>query len=53
MKSTAPVAIALWGILPCLADSSDWQNVVPAAHLMARKPCAPSEALPDRITPIE
>src|SRR5215471_8444748 len=51
-KSTTPAAIAVLGMLSNLADWS-WQKVMPVAALMALSPTVPSDAVPDRITPIE
>ena len=51
-KSTTPAAIALRGIPSNRADMS-WQKVTPPAEVMAFSPSVPSDAVPERITPIE
>jgi hypothetical protein len=52
MKSMHPAFTALRGMLSYFADSSSWANVIPPAALMARHPSVPSEAVPDKMTPI-
>src|SRR6058998_3565363 len=51
-KSTAPEATALRGMLSNFADCGASANVVPPSALIAFSPSAPSDALPERITPI-
>ena len=50
-KSTAPPAMALCGMLSKRAESS-CAKVIPPSALMAFAPRVPSEAAPDRITPM-
>ena len=51
-KSTTPAAIALRGMEAERADSGRWAKVIPPAALIASKPTVPSEAVPDKTTPI-
>ena len=51
-KSTAPEAIALRGMPSNFADCGASANVMPPAALIAFSPSAPSDAVPERITPI-
>ena len=52
MKSTQPAAMALCGMPSNLADFSSWAKVIPSSALIAANPKVPSEAVPERITPI-
>jgi len=47
-----PAFTALRGMLSYFADPSSCANVMPPAALMATHPSVPSDAVPDRITPI-
>src|SRR5438445_7420088 len=51
-KSTQPAAMALCGMPSNLADFSSWAKVTPPSALIAPSPKVPSEAVPERITPI-
>ncbi len=51
-KSTQPAATALRGMPSYLADFSSCAKVMPPADLMASSPRVPSDAVPDRTTPI-
>src|SRR5438128_12150341 len=51
-KSTQPAAMALLGMPSNLADFSSWAKVIPPSALIAVNPKVPSEAVPERITPI-
>src|SRR5256712_4516315 len=51
-KSTAPEAMALRGMPSNFADCGASANVMPPSALIAFSPSAPSDALPERITPI-
>jgi hypothetical protein len=48
-----PDATAARGMPSYLAVSLLWANVIPPAALIAIIPSAPSDALPERITPID
>ncbi len=50
-KSTTPAAIALRGMLSKVALSS-CANVIPPSALIASRPMVPSDALPERMTPM-
>ena len=50
-KSTQPEAMALCGIPSCWAVAS-WAKVMPPSPLIASRPSVPSEAVPDRTTPM-
>ncbi len=52
MKSTQPDAIALAGMPSYLAELGSWAKVMPASPLIAARPRVPSEAVPERMTPI-
>src|SRR5438874_13666544 len=51
-KSTQPAAMALCGMPSNLADFSSWAKVMLPSALVAPNPKVPSEAVPERITPI-
>src|ERR1700684_4234585 len=51
-KSTQPAAVALFGMPSNLADFSSWAKLIPSSALIAANPKVPSEAVPERITPI-
>ena len=51
-KSTHPDEMALCGIPSNLADAGSWAKVIPPPALMALNPRVPSEAVPERTTPI-
>jgi hypothetical protein len=51
-KSTHPVWMALLGIPKKEAEFSSSAKVTPPASLIARMPFAPSDPLPERITPM-
>ncbi len=50
--STAPDKIALRGMPSYCAEAGSWANVQPPSALIACTPIVPSEAIPDRTTPI-
>ena len=51
IESTEPAATAARGMSGNLAVSS-WANVMPPSDLIALRPRAPSESVPDKMTPI-
>ena len=51
-KSMQPAFTALCGMPLYLADSLSCAKVIPPAALMAMHPSVPSEAVPDKITPM-
>ena len=51
-RSTMPVAMAARGMPSYLAVSGSCARVMPPTDLMSRMPAAPSDAVPDRMTPI-
>ena len=50
--STMPVAMAARGMPSYFAVSGFCANVIPPAALISRTPVAPSDAVPDKITPM-
>jgi len=52
MKSTHPVWIALFGIPEKRAELSSWAKMMPPASLRICTPLAPSEPVPERMTPM-
>ena len=51
-RSIIPVAMAARGMPSYFAVSGTWAMVMPPTALISRTPMAPSDAVPERITPI-